>query len=159
MQLVTEIAHENTLEMKVLSLCFHPPCCKRIGRKHTCGKHTDLYTFLLFIIVRSFYYLFYVNNYFSLLSILYNIIIMVRLNCRSRLYDLFGQIEREFEVLYADNVAREFIKCSFRIVVLSLGFIIVYQYKIDLDYLVVLQLTKKNVKLFIINAYRRQIFR
>jgi len=25
--------------------------------------------------------------------------------CRGRLYDLFGQIEREFEILYADNVA------------------------------------------------------
>lgn len=27
--------------------------------------------------------------------------------CRSRLYDLFGQIEREFELLYADNLACE----------------------------------------------------
>ena len=27
---------------------------------------------------------------------------------RSRLYDLFGQIEREFEALYADNLAREY---------------------------------------------------
>ena len=35
--------------------------------------------------------------------------------CRSRLYDLFGQIEREFEMLFADNLA-----CKLRSVLLNI---------------------------------------